>query len=368
MNPFERCLLRGRSASSAGEYLPVNNVRMRVLDRDSSWAEDAHSSTVPRGAGAEDRFLGRRLLLLMLGWAFVASGCMSSKWGMDNAEYQKKYDRPYSDRPLKKWERMGRQMIDARHVANDSGVYIGGAASNFHQNPAGGMEVGVVNYWTPWLSRKVALAGQLNSGAANGFVGVDAAVHVSPPTRVAPFVGAGVFGGVDISTVIDTLSNDESTDTQFLGAVYPEAGVHVWLNGRTRLTGSASYWVTSLGHEKDFWYYGLGVTLGFGGAANSKDTGRLNQEDEYVNRLLDGRAERMTREAAAAQAAASNSEVTLTAGSAADVALEQSPTTSEDQSPQEMIVVPGPPPEFDDVLSKPLMLPRPPHKSDRREK
>ena len=304
----------------------------------------------------------------MLGWVSVASGCFSSKWGMDNGAYQKKYDRPYSDNTLKKWERMGRQMVDARHVADDSGVYIGGAASNFHQNSAAGFEVGVTNYSKPWLSTKLALAGQLNSGASNGFVGVNTAVHVSTPTRVAPFVGAGLFGGVDVSTVINSLNNDESTDTQFLGAVYPEAGVHVWLNGRTRLTGSASYWVTSAGHDKDFLYYGLGLTLGFGPEAKTIDTGRFAREDEYVNRLLDGRAERMTREAAAAQETASESAVTLTAGSADDVAVEQSPVSADDQPSPEPFVVPEPPSEFDDLLSKPLILPAPPRKSARGEK
>lgn len=302
--------------------------------------------------------MSSRGLLLMLCWAFVASGCFSSKWGMDNGAYQKKYDRPYSDEPLKKWERMGRQMIDARHVANDSGTYIGGAASDFRHNAAGGIEVGVTNYSKPWLSSKVALAGQLNSGAANGFVGVNCAVHVSTPTRVAPFVGAGVFGGIDVSTVVNSLNDEEGTDTQFLGAVYPEVGVHVWLNGRTRLTGSASYWVTSTGRDKDFWYYGLGLTLGFGPEAKTIDTGRFAREEDYVNRLLDGRAERMTREAAAAQAAAA--EITLTAGSVDDVTTEQRPNSGDEPPSQEAVIVPDPPAEFDGVLSKPLILPSPP--------
>ena len=316
-----------------------------------------------------------RGLLLMLCWTVVASGCFSSKWGMDNGAYQKKYDRPYSDDPLKKWERMGRQMIDARHVANDSGVYIGGAASDFRNNAAGGIEVGVTNYSKPWLSSKVALAGQLNSGAANGFVGVNSAVHVSTPTRVAPFVGAGVFGGVDVSTVIDSLNGDESTDAQFLGAVYPEVGVHVWLNGRTRLTGSASYWVTSTGRDKDFWYYGLGLTLGFGPEAKTIDTGRFAREEDYVNRLLDGRAERARRGSSSARRGSPDPAVSLTAGLQEESSAEPEDLRSDDrrgqetlaergsseESPsQEAVIVRDPPAEFDGVLSKPLILPTPP--------
>lgn len=213
---------------------------------------------------------------------------------MDHEDYRKKYERPYSDNDFKKWNRMARQMVDARHVAGDSGYYVGGAGSNFRQNPAGGAEVGVTNYATPWLSTKLALAGQVNSGADNAFVGVNTAVHVSTPTRVAPFVGAGVFGGVDVGTVLDTLNGDESTYTQFLGAVYPEAGVHVWLNGRTRLSASASYWMTTSNHDREFWYYGLGLTFGFGSDGRSTDSGELIRENEFVNRLLDEREQRET--------------------------------------------------------------------------
>ncbi len=256
----------------------------------------------PAVVGAEDEILRGYYRLLWVGLlSVVASGCFSSKWAMDHAEYQQKYARPYSDKPLEKWTQMAKQMVDARHVADDSGYYIGGAGSNFHQNAAGGAEVGVTNYSRPWLSSKLALAGQVNSGAQNAFAGVNSAVYVSTPTRVAPFVGAGLFGGVDIATVINTLDQDddsedeETTRTKFLGAVYPEAGVHVWLNGRTRLSASASYWVTTSGRHDDFWYYGLGLTFNFG-PDRTRQPGNLLREEEFVNRLLDEREPRGTHE------------------------------------------------------------------------
>ncbi|MBC7816961.1 MAG: hypothetical protein IAG10_08750 [Planctomycetaceae bacterium] len=219
---------------------------------------------------------------------------------MDHADYQQKYERPYSDKPLDKWSRMAKQMMDARHVSDDSGTYIGGAGSNFRQNPAGGAEVGVTNYSTPWLSSKLALAGQLNSGAGNAFAGVNSAVHVSTPTRVAPFIGAGLFGGVDIASVINTLDSDdddvdvevENTKTEFLGAIYPEAGVHVWLTGRTRLSASASYWMTTSGRHDDFWYYGLGLTFSFGPEGRTSAPGEVLRENEFANRLLEEREQR----------------------------------------------------------------------------
>jgi hypothetical protein len=214
---------------------------------------------------------------------------------MDNAEYRQKYERPYSGSTLDKWGRMAKQMVDARHVSGDSGYYIGGAGSNFRQNPAGGAEVGVTNYATPWLSTKLGVAGQVNSGARDAFAGVNTAVHLSTPTRVAPFVGAGLFGGVDVATVINSINSDpsandeESSSTRFLGAVYPEAGVHVWLNGRTRLSASASYWMTTSSHDREFWYYGLGLTFGFGDDGRTAESGELIRENEFVNRLLEER-------------------------------------------------------------------------------
>lgn len=214
---------------------------------------------------------------------------------MDHADYQQKYEQPYEGGHVEKWGRMAKQMLDARHVCDDSGYYVGGAGSNFRDNAAVGVEAGVTNYSKPWLSSKVALAGQLNSGASNGFVGLNTAVHVSTPTRVAPFVGAGLFGGVDVSTVLDSLNDEESTSTQFLGAAYPEAGVHVWLNGHTRLSASASYWVTTSAHDHDFWYYGIGVTFGFGPEGRTSRPGEVLREDEFVNRLLDEREATIVR-------------------------------------------------------------------------
>ncbi len=248
-----------------------------------------------RYQGAEDEVLrGCRCLLWVSLLTVAASGCFSSKWAMDHADYRKKYEQPYSENPIKKWGRMAKQMLDARHVSGDSGWYIGGAGSNFRDNAAVGFEAGETTYSTPWLSSKVGLAGQLNSGASNGFVGVNTSVNVSTPTRVAPFVGAGLFGGVDVATVVNAINDEESTHTTFLGAAYPEAGVHVWLNGRTRLSASASYWVTTSAHDRDFWYYGLGLTFNFGPDGRRVESGELLREDELVNRLLDEREQRET--------------------------------------------------------------------------
>lgn len=98
-----------------------------------------------------------------------------------------------------------------------------------------------------------------------------------------------MFGGVDLLSVLNSSSDDEDTQAQFLGAIYPEAGVHVWLNGRTRLSASASYWVTTVGREHDFWYYGVGLTFGLGAEPRHSAEEGLVREEEYVQRLLNER-------------------------------------------------------------------------------
>ena len=56
----------------------------------------------------------------------------------------------------------------------------------------------------------------------------------------------------------DDLSIDEVGETEsevtFFNAVYPEIGMHYWVTGSTRLTGSASYFITSDGRDSDFWF------------------------------------------------------------------------------------------------------------------
>jgi len=235
------------------------------------------------------------LFLIVSILSLSSLGCFSSKWAMDDADYAEKYGRPYDPRPVRKWQRMGRQMIDARHVSSKTGAWVSVGASDFATNGVLGGELGLVHYSRPWLSGKLALTGQANSGADAAFLGGTAAVHVSPPTRVAPFVGFGGFLGGSKQTfdashdgvdnngdgVTDELGETDST-MRFMSAVYPEAGVHVWLTGSTRLTASASYWLTTEGRDHDFLFYGVGLTFGFGKGSGDSKPGPFRSEEEYL--------------------------------------------------------------------------------------
>lgn len=205
----------------------------------------------------------------------VLCGCASdklftSKWAMDDAEYAEKYSVPYQEG--EKIPRMAKQMVDARHVEGKTGIYVGGAVQD---DPiALGGELGLFAYPTPWLEGRAAAAGLLGAGTDQAFLGLNTGLRVQPPTRIAPFAGLGTFIGSSQYEVVadgDGLDNDDDyfvdergeTETEhgFLASVYPEVGVHAWLSGRWRVTGSAAYHVTTLGRDHDFWLFGLYLSL-----------------------------------------------------------------------------------------------------------
>ncbi len=200
--------------------------------------------------------------------AFVIAGCGTSRWAMNDPDYAAKYGRPYEQG--EKLPRMAKQSIDARHVGGKGGGYVAAGAADDPVSVGG--EIGGFYYPVSTIEGRVALAGLLGTGARDAFVGLNSGLRVHPPTRIAPFGGVGLYGGYseyEFSVMHDGVDNDgdfqvdewgeTETDYGFLGAVYPEIGVHYWVDGRTRLTGSAAYYVTTEGRNHDFWYFGLGV-------------------------------------------------------------------------------------------------------------
>ncbi len=197
------------------------------------------------------------------------AGCSTSRWAMDDPDYAAKYSEPYDDDKI---PRMAKQAVDARHVGGKGGLYVGAAGQS---SPfTAGAEIGGFTYWSPCFSGRLGLTGVLGTGAENFFVGVDSGVQAQLPTRLTPFAGVGttlgyaaLFGDAEVDGYdndgnghVDELGESD-LDREFLAAVYPETGVHFWLNGSTRLTASGRYMVTTAGRDSDFWYYGL--TLAF---------------------------------------------------------------------------------------------------------
>lgn len=210
------------------------------------------------------------LLLLCAGGC--ASWPLSSKWAMKNADYAAKYDRPYPKREVKRYARMTKQAIDARHVEGMAGFY--GTVAATGEAPAASGEFGFAHYPTSWLEIHggfAGLAGVDRNPEKLGdmlYLGANGGARVGSPTRIAPFVGVGAFAGVSTYDVVrlaledeeDPFEDPEDSRLRMAGAVYPEVGVHFWATSRLRLTGSAAYYVTTEGRGHDFWFFG--VTLG----------------------------------------------------------------------------------------------------------
>lgn len=224
-----------------------------------------------------------RAHLLLFVLLLTATGCaggrwpFSSKWAMADADYAARYARPYPEG--ERYRRMAKQMVDARHVAGKGGAYVAGSASHRDGPATIGGEIGAFTYPTPWLEARAALAGVVGADAderfpgQDAFLGLNTGLRVQSPSRFAPFIGAGTFAGVssfDVPAEDDGLDNDDDffvdehgeveDESALFAAVYPEVGAHFWLKPRLRLTGSASYYVTTEGRDHDFWYFGISLS------------------------------------------------------------------------------------------------------------
>lgn len=224
---------------------------------------------------------GRALIIAIcaVGLAGCSNWPLSSKWAMDDADYAEKYSQPYGDdKPV----RMLKQMLDARHVDGKAGVSVGGGGGG--SPSTGGVSVGSFFYPNPWTEVDLALTGLAGTGAHDWFIGPEAGIRFQTPTRIAPFVGAGGFlGGNRFSSRSDNDGRDNDDDglidefgerrTRYkaFAAVYPEVGIHAWLNGKTRLTANARYYVTEEGRDDDFWYLGLSIGWLFGPGGNDEE-------------------------------------------------------------------------------------------------
>lgn len=190
---------------------------------------------------------------------------------MDDPDYRAKYNRPYEDG--EKYTRMAKQIVDARHVARKSGGFVGAAASD--EPFALGGDVGWFYYPTAWLESRIALSGLIGSGDPWTYGGMSGGLRIQTPTRLAPFAGAGLFGGMGKVSWVradgDGIDNDNDSfidepgetkeDYIFLGAAYPEVGLHFWLTPSVRLTSSAAYYFTTAGRSHDFWFIGSSVSV-----------------------------------------------------------------------------------------------------------
>lgn len=106
--------------------------------------------------------------------------------------------------------------------------------------------------------------------------GIEGGVRGELPGLVSPFVGAGMFLGRwtddeladsdgidnDGDGIVDEVGEEEEL-VDYLAAVYPELGIHLWLTKSIRVTFSTRYYVTSKGRGSDRKMSGLGLAVRF---------------------------------------------------------------------------------------------------------
>ncbi len=182
-------------------------------------------------------------------------GCTGSRWARDDPDYAAKYPRHTENIP-----RIIKQSMDARHLRRKGGGYV--ALAGRDEPAAMGGEIGGFYYPSPFVEGRLGLAGLIYEADEPVSGGLLAGARLQIPTRLAPFVGIGAYAGLtpEIGLSEDGIDNDfdgfvdnsGEVENEFVGALIPEAGCHFWLTPGWRVTGSASYHVTTSGPEDNF--------------------------------------------------------------------------------------------------------------------
>jgi hypothetical protein len=136
-----------------------------------------------------------------------------------------------------------------------------------------GIGLGGFNYNYRYLSTRMALYVLGSESVDDVFFGADAGVRMELGTRVSPFVGLGGYYGYhsdQIPAENDKLDNDGDGQVdedgekdvnidRSMATIYPEAGLHIWIDNVNRLTLSGKYHITTEGRDSDFWLFCFGI-------------------------------------------------------------------------------------------------------------
>ncbi|KAA5547327.1 hypothetical protein FYK55_00390 [Roseiconus nitratireducens] len=191
---------------------------------------------------------------------------------MDDADYAVKYadGAPKGDVPGKI-----KQAMDARFLKGASGLFVSGGYTYRPEsdNSLLSVDVGAESYLTSYLTGRASLMGM--GSEDDWFTGVDAGLRLQTPSRLAPFVGGGVYAGAAHETVDasgDGIDNDDDgwideyreEKERFSGAfaaIYPEVGAHFWWTPQIRLTSYGRYMIATEGRDADDWMLGIGLAV-----------------------------------------------------------------------------------------------------------
>ena len=136
-----------------------------------------------------------------------------------------------------------------------------------------GVGLGAYNYNYRYLTTRMAMYVLGSESVDNVFLGADAGIRMELGTQVSPFVGLGGYYGYHTDQVPaenDNLDNDgdgqvdedgekDARIDRSMASIYPEAGLHVWIDHTNRLTLSGKYHLTTEGRDSDFWLFCFGI-------------------------------------------------------------------------------------------------------------
>jgi hypothetical protein len=136
-----------------------------------------------------------------------------------------------------------------------------------------GVGLGAYNYNYRHLTTRLAVYVLGSESVDDVFLGADAGFRMALGTPVSPFIGLGGYYGYhseQISAEDDGLDNDgdgqvdeggekDARIDRSMASVYPEAGLHIWIDQKNRLTLSGKYHITTEGRDSDFWLFCFGI-------------------------------------------------------------------------------------------------------------
>ncbi len=158
-------------------------------------------------------------------------------------------------------------------VSHKAGTYleVGGQTDP----TAVGVGLGAFKYNYRYLSTRLAIYVLGSESIDEVFLGADMGFRLELGTVVSPFIGLGGYYGYHVENTPaedDKLDNDGDGQVDEAGeqdaridrsvaTIYPETGLHIWIDKRTRFSLSGKYHITTEGRESDFWLFCVGFSF-----------------------------------------------------------------------------------------------------------
>ncbi len=138
-----------------------------------------------------------------------------------------------------------------------------------------GVGLGAFNYNYRFLSTRLSIYVLGSESIDDVFLGADTGIRFELGTVVSPFIGLGGYYGYHVENSPaddDELDNDgdgqvdedgeeDARIDRSVATIYPEAGIHVWIDKWTRFSLSGKYHITTEGRDSDFWLFCVGFSF-----------------------------------------------------------------------------------------------------------